>query len=171
MVRGPIVHDEQGRRRALSSPRLTELVVALILTAAVMIALYTGLDGRNARLLANGASLFSPRLPFDDEVALVPGFVVAYYTYFPLLFFFAVITGRDRRLMYEGVIGFRRYMPELGREVGAVVLAPGARLRMDSFVGSYLRTSIADSRQAGVRAVARATANHPDGGSGGVRRR
>src|SRR5205085_4886332 len=32
--------------------------------------------------------------------------VVPYYTYFPLLFFFSVVTARDRRLMYEGVVGY-----------------------------------------------------------------
>jgi hypothetical protein len=188
MVRGPIVHDERGRRRELSGPGGMEFLIALVLTAAAMIALYAGLDGRNARLLASGASFFSPRLSFDDDIAIVPVFVVAYYSYFPLLFFFAVITGRDRRLMYEGVIGyvgiailgflffwvlpsrmvqpdisacatascrslaamyrldngfnifpsmhvgystlvwlfFRRYMPELSRAVGAVVLAIAA---------------------------------------------
>jgi hypothetical protein len=106
MVRGPIVHDVSGHRRALTSPGGLEFVIALILTAAAMIALYGGLDGRNARLLAGGGSFFSPRLSFDDDIALVPIFVVAYYSYFPLLFFFSVITGRDRRLMYEGVIGY-----------------------------------------------------------------
>ena len=106
MVRGPIVHDESGRRRALTSPRGTEFSIALILTAAAMIALYKGLDGRNERLLASGASFFSPRISLDDDIALVPVFVIAYYSYFPLLFFFSVITGRDRRLMYEGVIGY-----------------------------------------------------------------
>lgn len=185
MVRGPIVHDESGRPRVLQGPRGMEFSVALILTAAAMIALYAGLDDRNDRLFASGASFFSPRTSLDDEIALVPITVIAYYSYFPLLFFLAVITGRDRRLMYEGVIGyvgiavigflffwllpsrmvqpdisacttascrslaamyrldngynifpsmhvgystlvwlfFRRYMPELARPVGAVVLA------------------------------------------------
>jgi len=106
MVRGPIVDDERGRPRPLSRPGVLELAIALVLTAAVMIALYSGLDGRNAKLVASGASLFSPRLPLDDRVALMPIFIVAYYSYFPLLFFFSVVTGRDRRLMYEGVIGY-----------------------------------------------------------------
>ena len=106
MVRGPIVQDEGGRERALQSPRALEFTIALVLTAAAMIALYAGLDARNERLFASGASFFSPKTSFDDAIALVPITVVAYYSYFPLLFFFAVITGRDRRLMYEGVIGY-----------------------------------------------------------------
>ena len=61
MVRGPIVHDESGRPRALQRPRGTEFSLALILTAAAMIALYAGLDDRNDRLFASGASFFSPR--------------------------------------------------------------------------------------------------------------
>ena len=106
MLRGPIVHDERGRPRALSKPGVLELGIALVLTAGVMIALYSALGGRNAKLIANGAHLFSPRLALDDRVALVPITIVAYYSYFPLLFFFSVVTGRDRRLMYEGVIGY-----------------------------------------------------------------
>jgi membrane-associated phospholipid phosphatase len=106
MVRGPIVHDESGRRRALSRPRATEFAIALILTAAAMIALYKGLDARNDGLFASGASFFSPRISLDDDIALVPSFVIVYYSYFPLLFFFSAITVRDRRLMYEGVIGY-----------------------------------------------------------------
>jgi hypothetical protein len=106
MARGPIVCDEGGRPRALQAPRAIEFTIALVLTAAAMMALYAGLDHRNDRLLASGASFFSPKTSLDDDIALVPITVIAYYSYFPLLFFFAVITGRDRRLMYEGVIGY-----------------------------------------------------------------
>ncbi len=82
MVRGPLVYDERGQRRALVRPRLAEFVTALILTAIAMIVLYAALDGRNQKLLERGATFFSPHTSWDDHIALMPGFVVAYYSYF-----------------------------------------------------------------------------------------
>ncbi len=104
--RGPIVHDEEGNPRALVRPRAIEFALALVVTAAAMIVLYSGLDGRNAAMLARGEAFFSPKTQLDDAVGFVPIFTVAYYSYFVLLFFFSVITIRDRRLMYEGVVGY-----------------------------------------------------------------
>ncbi len=104
--RGPIVHDEDGRPRRLVRPGAFEFVLALVVTAAAMIVLYSGLDGRNEAMLARGESFFSPKTKVDDLVGLVPIFTIAYYSYFVLLFFFSVITIRDRRVMYEGVVGY-----------------------------------------------------------------
>lgn len=106
LFRGPIVRDEQGSPRALVRPSVIEFVGALVITSAAMIVLYTGLDGRNKTMLASGAQFFSPRTWLDDGIALVPISVVVYYSYFPLLFFFSVLTIRDRRIMYEGVVGY-----------------------------------------------------------------
>ncbi len=106
VVRGPVVTDEHGVRRALTRPAAFEFVTALVVTAGAMIVLYTGLDGRNKAMLASGAPFFSPSTSLDDTVSLVPVTVVAYYSYFPLLFFFSILTIRDRRIMYEGVVGY-----------------------------------------------------------------
>lgn len=47
-----------------------------------------------------------PVVQTGDAVGFVPIFTVAYYSYFVLLFLFSIITIRDRRLMYEGVVGY-----------------------------------------------------------------
>lgn len=106
IVRGPIVHDENGNVRALARPTALEFVLALLVTAAAMIALYSGLDGRNRAMLASGRAFFSPSTRIDEALGFVPIFVFAYYSYFVLLFFFSVLTIRDRRIMYEGVVGY-----------------------------------------------------------------
>ncbi len=106
MKRGPVVYARTGEPRALVRPGLFEFVVMTLLCTVAMMTLYAGLDGRNAKLLAEGAPLLVPKTALDDRLGFWPWLVVPYYSYFPLLFFFAVVTGRDRRLMYEGVVGY-----------------------------------------------------------------
>ena len=78
----------------------------LVVCSGAMLMLYSGLDGRNRELLETGAPLFVPTSWLDERIGLYPAFVWPYYAYFPLLFFFSVLTIRDRCVMYEGVIGY-----------------------------------------------------------------
>lgn len=104
--RGPLVFDARGRPRPLAPPSKGEFLLMLASCTAVMMALYVGLGDRNAALLREGAPLFVPRTAIDDAISLVPAFVIPYYSYFPLLFFLSVIAIRDRRVLYESVVGY-----------------------------------------------------------------
>lgn len=106
MRRGPIVHDRRGRERALVWPGVFEFVFWLVICTITMLVLYSGLDPRNAKLLSEGGFVLVPRTALDDALSFWPWLVVPYYSYFPLLLFFSVLTIRDRRLTYEGVVGY-----------------------------------------------------------------
>lgn len=106
MRRGPIVLDRHGVRRALVRPGAFEFVFWLVICTITMLVLYSGLDQRNAKLLAEGGRILVPSTSLDDALTLWPWLVVPYYAYFPLLLSFSIITIRDRRLTYEGVVGY-----------------------------------------------------------------
>lgn len=106
MRRGPIVRDRHGHERRLVWPGLFEFVFWLVICTITMLVLYSGLDTRNAKLLAEGGFILVPRTALDDALSFWPWLVVPYYSYFALLLFFSVLTIRDRRLTYEGVVGY-----------------------------------------------------------------
>lgn len=88
------------------APGLGEALLVTLISVIVMVGLYSGLDGRNARLVAEGHTLFQPLTSLDVRLPLVPGLTWIYYTYFPLTLSLHVITYRSRARLYEAFAGY-----------------------------------------------------------------
>ena len=88
------------------APSLRESIIATLASIAAMVGLYSGLDGRNARLVASGATLFRPITSLDEAIPLFVPFVWIYYSYFPLTLSPHLITHRRRGLLYEVFAGY-----------------------------------------------------------------
>lgn len=87
------------------APKLRESLVVTAISAAAMVGLYSGLDGRNARLLSEGA-LFAPLTSLDAKIPLFVPFVWVYYAYFPLTFAIHFVTRLRREWLFEALAGY-----------------------------------------------------------------
>ena len=82
------------------APKARESLVVTAISAAAMIGLYSGLDGRNARLLSEGP-LFAPVTSLDESIPLFVPFVWVYYAYFPLTLAIHFVTRLRREWLFE----------------------------------------------------------------------
>lgn len=77
-----------------------------VISVAAMVGLYSGLDGRNARLLSEGTPFFVPLTSLDERIPLFVPFVWLYYTYFPLTLAIHVVTRLRREWLFEALSGY-----------------------------------------------------------------
>ncbi len=89
-----------------AAPRLREALLVTLASMVAMVGLYSGLDSRNARLVASGVALFRPSTRLDAALPLVVPMVWIYYTYFPLTLSVHFVTRRSRALLYEAFAGY-----------------------------------------------------------------
>ncbi|MBI5513031.1 MAG: phosphatase PAP2 family protein [Deltaproteobacteria bacterium] len=115
----------------LERPRGGEFLVLTALCAASILGTYTGLDRRDAELLARGHRFFAPATFLDAYIPLWPWMVWVYLSYFVCFFVIMAVTLRDRRVMYEGTVAY------VGCALGATAIFAALPSRMDqpSLVG------------------------------------
>lgn len=90
----------------VESPSALELSCNAIMCAVFIVPSYFLFSSRNQALVEDGHSLFLPMLAVDDAIPLVPEFIWLYCLYYPAFFVVLLATTADRRVMYEGVVGY-----------------------------------------------------------------
>lgn len=90
----------------VNRPTVLEFLANTLVCALVIGPTFFALSPRNEALAHSGAPLWMPLTAADALIPLVPEFIWVYALFYPAFFVVALSTTADRRVMYQGVIGY-----------------------------------------------------------------